>query len=339
VSEAAFPLIGATLVLAVVLPLCALLAKACLVLLEREAAGGPLHGFTLRYLVLTGSSALPIGWLVSAALHQAETGRDVLSCLFDHASGICVEPGLFAMTVSLGALVCSARVLFGRSRAPISTSMRARTLVKRLEVLIANKPALAALSGRLRVTEVANFALETQGLARPGVLIGADFAESLSQESLISALGHEAEHVRAFDPLRYLVLELALAVNPLGRALLAPHAFRWLAAREAHCDREAVIHGSAPLALAQAIVQAARPQSAQAVALGARDTTLLRFRVGLLFAFAERAPSRCCHRGLSAFPTVLMLFGLALLLPHETGTAALDALHIGAEHALMYAWR
>lgn len=31
---------------------------------------------------------------------------------------------------------------------------------------------------------------------------------------LASALGHETEHVRALDPLRYLILQLALAVNP-----------------------------------------------------------------------------------------------------------------------------
>jgi hypothetical protein len=34
---------------------------------------------------------------------------------------------------------------------------------------------------------------------------------------------------------------------------------------------------------------------------------------------------------------VLLL--IALLLPHQTGTAALDVLHTGAEHALTYFWR
>jgi hypothetical protein len=139
------------------------------------------------------------------------------------------------------------------------------------------------------------------------------------------------------------VLELALALNPVGRRLLGSHAFRWIAAREAHCDREAVIGGCAPLALAEAIVHAARPHAPGAAALGAAalgtsDTELLRFRVGLLCAFAERRPSRCCQRSHSAFPAVLMLVGLALLLPHGTGTAALDALHVSAEHALLYAW-
>jgi hypothetical protein len=338
VSEIIFPVFGALLVVTLVLPLFALLAKAGLVLLERDAAGGPLHGFNLRYLLLTGASTLPLAWLVSAALHQAEPGGTVLACLFDHASSICLEPGAFAAMLCIGALACSARAIGGRRRTSISTTPRARALLARLEALVAEQPSLAFLSGRLRVTEEPDFAVETQGLLRPRIVIGAGYAEALSAESVTSALGHEAEHVRAFDPLRYLVLELALTMNPIGGKLLAPHAFRWLAAREAHCDREAVIQGSPPLALAQAIVQAARPPSPRAVALGARDTTLLRFRVGLLFAFAEQSPSRCCHRGHSAFPAVLMLVGLALLLPHETGTAALDALHASAEHAILYAW-
>ena len=337
-SELVFPVVGALVVVTLVLPLFALLAKAGLSLLERDAAGGPLHGFILRYLLLTGASTLPLAWLVSAALHQAEPGGTVLACLFDHASDICLEPGAFAAMLCAGALACSARALLGRRRVRGSATLRARALVEQLEVLVAGQPALAFLSGRLRVTEEPEFALETQGLLWPHVIIGADYAQALSVESLTSALGHEAEHVRALDPLRYLVLELALAMNPVGRPLLAPHAFRWIAAREAHCDREAVIHGCAPLALAEAIVQAARPRCPSVVALGARDTAMLRFRVGLLFAFAERRPSRCCQRSHSAFPAVLMLVGLALLLPHGTGTAALDALHISAEHALLYAW-
>ena len=73
--------------------------------------------------------------------------------------------------------------------------------------------------------------------------------------------------------------------------------------------------------------------------LGASDTAVLKLRVGMLFAFAERAPARCCHQGVSAFPTAIVLLLIALLLPHQTGTAALDALHAGAEHTFTYFWR
>ena len=35
----------------------------------------------------------------------------------------------------------------------------------------------------------------------------------------------------------------------------------------------------------------------------------------------------------------LALLVLTLLLPHQTGTTALDAVHTGTEHALTYFWR
>jgi hypothetical protein len=212
-------------------------------------------------------------------------------------------------------------------------------LLRRALRIATSDPVLAGLRDRVVVTDDEGFALGTHGLLKPRVFIGTAFAARLSDEMLASALGHEAEHVRALDPLRYLILQLALAVNPFGRFLLQPHAARWQAAREAHCDREAVIQGAAPLPLADAIVRAARPGAREAVALGARDTAVLKFRIGMLLAFAERTPARCCHHGPSAFPVAFVLLLIALLLPHQTGTAALDALHTGAEHALTYFWR
>jgi hypothetical protein len=206
----------------------------------------------------------------------------------------------------------------------------------RVERLLAGT-ALACLSGRVRVTDAPGVALETRGLLQPLVIVGAGYAQALADDVLGSALAHEAEHVRGWDPLRYLLLELALAVNPLGSWLLRPHARRWLAAREAHCDRDAVLHGSNPLALAQAIVRAARPPE-HAVALGAADTEVLRLRVGLLLAFAERRPARCaCQQRRTALSAAALLFGLALSLPHGAGTGALDALHSHSERALLYA--
>mgnify|MGYP000861631835 CR=1 FL=1 len=63
--EATFPLLGTAFVVLIVLPAFALLAKAGLVMLERDEVGGPLHGLNLRYVVLTASSALPLAWLLS----------------------------------------------------------------------------------------------------------------------------------------------------------------------------------------------------------------------------------------------------------------------------------
>ena len=338
--EATFPLLGTAFVVLIVLPAFALLAKAGLVMLERDEVGGPLHGLNLRYVLLTGSSVLPLAWLLSAGLHQAETGKSALACLFDHDTAeLCFEPGFFALVLAAAVLASSLGVIRNHRGARSSSSDAGRALLVRVTRIVASDPALACLVGRVVVTDDKAFALGTHGLLRPRVFIETTFAARLSDDMLSSALGHEAEHVRALDPLRYLLLQVALAVNPFGRFLLEPHSARWQAAREAHCDREAVIHGAAPLPLADAIVRAARPASREVVALGASDTAVLKFRIGMLLAFAERTPARCCHQGPSAFPVAFVLLLIVLLLPHQTGTAALDVLHTGAEHALTYFWR
>lgn len=338
--EATFPLLGTAFVVLIVLPAFALLAKAGLVMLERDEVGGPLHGLNLRYVLLTGSSVLPLAWLLSAGLHQAETGKSALACLFDHDTAeLCFEPGFFALVLSVAVLASSLGVIQRHRGVRSSSSEVALALLHRVTRIVESDPGLACLRNRVVVTDDRTFALGTHGWIKPRVFVGSAFAGRLSDEMLASALGHEAEHVRALDPLRYLILQLALAVNPFGRFLLEPHAARWQAAREAHCDREAVIHGAAPLPLADAIVRAARPGVREAVALGARDTAVLKFRIGMLLAFAERSPARCCHQGPSAFPVAFVLLLIALLLPHQTGTAALDVLHTGAEHALTYFWR
>src|SRR5262245_55892414 len=111
-SEAAFPLLGAAFVVLVVLPCCALLAKGLLRLVERRRGRGPLDGLNTRYLLLTGSTFLPLGWFCSAGLHQVESGRSALSCLLDHGGAtLCPEPGFFALALGVIALARSAPVL------------------------------------------------------------------------------------------------------------------------------------------------------------------------------------------------------------------------------------
>jgi hypothetical protein len=327
-NELVFPVLGTLFVIVVVLPSSALVAKLALVAMERRH-DGPLHGLQQRYLMLVGSSLLPAFWFLSAGMHQAESGRSVVACLFDHdAASLCFEPVLFACTLTITLLGCIAPHVRARSGPAISQTPRARALVERLAQL--------GIAQRVRVTEHEGFALATGGLVCPIIIVGATYAEQLDDQALVAAIAHEAEHVRALDPMRYLLLDIALAMNPFGKRLLAPHAARWLDAREAHCDREAVLRGASPLALAHAIVRAARPSRAESVALGARDVSMLKLRVGLLVAFAERPPVRCCHRSVSVLSSTVVLLAFTLLLPHRTGTAALDALHTGAEHSLTY---
>jgi Zn-dependent protease with chaperone function len=334
VSEAAFPLLGASFVMLFVLPASALLAKAGLCWLERAPHSGPLQHLSLRYLLLTGATLLPLAWFSSAGLHQLESGQSGLTCLIEHAAAeACLEPGFFALALGLLVLGRAAPVVLAARGVRPAPGVAAAGLALRVEGIIAQRPMLRALRGRIVITEAAGFALGTQGWLRPRVVVGSAFAAACSNEMLASALGHENEHVRRRDPLRYLLLHVTLAVSPFGRRLLEPHAARWLAAHEAHCDREAVLHGAPPLPLADAILRAARP-SRWGAALGAHDGRWLEFRVGMLLAFAEQRPVLACRREPSGLLPALVLFALALLAPHHASTAALDVLHTGAEHAV-----
>lgn len=338
-TEAAFPVLGAAFVVLIVLPASALLAKLGLVLVERLGARGPLESLNLRYVLLAGSSFLPLGWFLSAGVHQAETGHSALSCLLKHEQGgLCFEPASFAMLLAAVAGMAALRSLRRNGKVSVANSAAAVRLTARIEGLVGGSTSLVALRGRVLVTEDEGFTIGTRGVVRPVVFIGVSFAARLTDSMLCSALGHEQEHVRSLDPVRYLLLHFALLVNPCGRFLLAPHAARWKGARETYCDREAVIHGASPLPLADAIVRAARPTLREAAALGARDTAVLELRIKMLLAFAECAPRKLRAESRSAIPVTLMLLVMTVLLPHQTGTAALDALHAGAEQALTYVW-
>ena len=135
--------------------------------------------------------------------------------------------------------------------------------------------------------------------------------------------------MRDRDPLRYFIAWLALAVNPLGRWLLGPELTRWIVAREAHCDREAVLAGASAPALAQALVAAARFSSVgpapAAPALRSPCANVLRLRVDLLLAYAERTPDRCCRA--PSLRLAVCGFVLALALAHPYGEKPLNTLH------------
>lgn len=329
-SEAIFPFFGVAFVMVVVLPVSALVAK--LVLRALDRSGGPLHGLNARFLVLTGSTLAPLAWLLSAALHQAETSRSIVACLLhDDVAGACFEAGLFALLLGLILFICLVRASVGTNVPGHSGTERAKRALLRIDRLMASSP-LAWVRGRVAVTEAPGFAAAVTGLLRPSILIGASYVEDLDDDPLAGALAHEAEHLRSRDPLRYWLLRFALAANPLGSCLLASEASSWVSAREAHCDREAVLGGAGPLPLAAAIIAAARPASADP-AVGARDARVLRFRVELLCAFAESPPRRCCPGRVPPFAMSLAMLVFAAALPHQLGTEALDLLHRGAEEA------
>lgn len=332
-NEAIFPILGTAFVVLVVLPVFALFTRFVLDFFEHERSHGPLHGLNLRFVLLVGSSILPVAWFLSAGLHQAESGSSALHCLFDDGpAALCFESVYFSIALSVFVVFSSWRLVRNARSVPMPVS--AASHESRLRELVLRNDNLLPLAGRIFVTDDSHIAIGTFGIFRPRIVVSTHFLEKVSDDMLLSALGHEHEHLRSFDPLRYLLLEVAMAVNPLGRMFLQKHASRWMAAREAHCDREAVVHGCEPLPLADAIICAARP--VEAVALGAKDTQTLRFRIQMLLAFSERAPTHCCHQGHYAVPVSALLLLAVLFLPHQAGTHALDAIHRGAESALAY---
>jgi beta-lactamase regulating signal transducer with metallopeptidase domain len=306
--------------------------------------GDQLHGHgALRYALLVGPTLLPLAWLVSACLHQAESGTHPDVCVGPEQPGVlCPEVAFFAAAlvvlvslVALPQLLRQRRTLFG------SPSAQARAVSERIAKLQRECGDLhAVLGGRVLVRDDTDAPISTLGLGRPCVVVNTEFAAQLDDAALRAALWHEAEHVRDRDPLRYFVIWWALTANPLGHLLLGAEFRRWIVAREAHCDREAVLCGATPSALAEALVRAARFRAPRprapvmAVGLHTEEAAVLRLRVNLLLAYAEAPPRRCCREHALSVAAVALLAALAL--PHLFGAGPLDALHTSAESAFAY---
>lgn len=332
--EAALPLLGTAIMFGLILPAAALVARALLWLLSPRGAELHEQG-ALRYALLVGATAVPLGWFISASLHQAEAGTATGVCVVPEPPGVlCPEVGVFAaILVVLVALTALPRLIREQRALRCSTSQDSLRALGRLRVLLQERGgSLVSMLTRLVVIDDAQEPIATRGVFRPRIVIAASFANQLDDDALLAALNHEAEHVRHWDPLRYFLAWWALSVNPIGKWLLGPELRRWIFTREAHCDRDAVLSGASAPALAQALVAAARFPAARACpALRASDADVLRLRVGLLMAYADRHPRRWRHA--PALRTALCGLLLALVLPHHIDDGALDALHRAAETA------
>lgn len=333
-NEAVFPLLGPLVVLAVALPATAVVAKLLLAVLERSTSSALHASQGLRQAVLVGSSLVPLLWFGSAALHQAESSRSTAVCGSGHAPDeSCFEAGYFAL--ALTALILApllARVWRTRRARPLGDA-DSEAQGARIDELIGRRPSLRALLGRVAVWTNAPAAIATTGLFRPRVVVRTSFAAVLDDDALVAALQHEVAHVQSHDSLHYALTAWSLSLQPFGQRVLGRELTRWIVARETHCDREAVLAGADPRALAHALVVAARGASdLQAVALAGGAIDVVRLRVELLLAYAERMPVHCC-RG-SALAPMLALLGFASLMPHLAGTQALDIVHVVAERTV-----
>ena len=334
-TEAMFPLLGPLLVFGLTLPIAALLVKLVLLIVRRNEASTGLHAhLRLRYTLLVASSGVPMAWLISAALHQAESGRSALTCTAWHGpDGLCFEAGYFALVLLvLAGVFAVPRLVREQFALRPSSGPGARRTRERIARLVCLRPELGGLERRFVVRDALDTSICTIGVLRPRVVIRTSFAEALDDDSLAAALHHEHAHVMGRDPLRYFAAWWALAVNPVGRWLLEGEFARWRLAREIHCDREAVLAGASASALAHSLVRAARPRVDGAVpALGLASPSALRLRVGLLLAYADQPPKHCC-RG-PALRLAILPIALAFVLPHRVGTELLDVVHSTSERA------
>jgi len=332
VTEVMFPLLGPLLVFGLALPCLALVTKVVLLCVRRRES---LHlRLRLRYILIVASSGIPIVWLISAGLHQAESGRILEVCVAPHGpDALCVEAIYFALAlVGFAALLALPRLIWEQVLLRGSTSEAASRTSERIARLIRGNPRLRPLEGCCVVRDALRHTILTVGCISPRLVIRTSFAQELDDESLTAVLHHELEHVLGRDPLRYFVAWWALAINPVGRWILNGELARWVLAREIHCDREAVLAGASAPALAHSLVRGSRPDSRGPVsALGVGNVAALRLRVGLLLAYSEQRPIHCC-RG-PALRVALALLLLVSVLPHSIGTGLLDLLHIASERA------
>lgn len=335
-SELLFPLVGPLFVFLVVVPLLSLAAYLVLKTAPRSEQTLDAHTHPRRLLLIMAPTLGPIIWLLSAVAHQSEDGAALATCVVDPiADTFCLDTWLFAavlLTVPLAAAVRGSRGSAATPCAsrPVSPS---HPMARRVRALCERQPQLQRWMQRVHVLPRSPVPACTRGLFRPRVELDARWAAGLTDAELLAVLLHEHEHAQALDPLRNLLGQVALAINPLG-GLLARELACYHFAREAACDRRAVQRGADPLALARGIVGAANPQQQVrqgGVALGGQGLDEVRVRVQLLLDYAGCSPGEEVRD--TSTPVVALCGTLAAAWPHLLGTAPLDTLHRTIEQA------
>ncbi len=171
--------------------------------------------------------------------------------------------------------------------------------------------ALASLRAKVQVP------VATLGIVSPRVEVSETFRAAVGDDVLDAALAHEEAHRRHRDPLRIWLAALAADLQwPIPGA---PARFeRWLAALEIERDDEALANGASPVALAEAIVVAARLSTSHEGALArvSGSANGLACRVRRLLR-GEAQPRRPTRR-VSA-PLMMAAVSLACWLGHDFG--------------------
>lgn len=333
-TELVFPVAATLALVLVAIPVATLVCKVLLVVSRppATAAGVRQAGSSARYLLLVAPVCVPVVWLISALGHHAEAEQAALTCLFDHLTeSFCTEPLVIAFAVASAVV---ATFVWRRQVATRAVTRRRiahdDVAARKVNLVCASYGRLRALRERIRLIEGEE--IRTVGLFGRHIEISVELANRLGPDALAGALLHEAEHVRGFDPLRFVIISVVQTLNPFA-ALLTNELALWRAGREAICDEAAVHHGAEPCSLAEALVAAARPRcdhGSVAAHLGrGGGIELLRIRVTLLMGYVTSPPR--CHCSRTAAKLAAVAIPLLVVLPHYWGDHVIVALHQGVE--------
>jgi hypothetical protein len=145
----------------------------------------------------------------------------------------------------------------------------------------------------------------TIGILRPRVTMAPAFKNAVTREVAAAALAHEYAHLRARDPFRVWLGQLACDLQwPIPGA--ERRLREWLLSLEIERDQEAVSMGASPIDLAEAILVAARLECAGRPRLAAQISGAgdgIAIRVRRLMQFTDRVP----RKRLSAGPWRMMI--------------------------------
>jgi len=291
----------------------------------------------LRYALLLTPALGPWLWFASSAAH-AMTARTAIE--------LCASAGAFcqdALVLSSGLLALVVSVIGNRlwrdvkHRASVVRLPKAHDAYRKLDALTERDPTLLAWREHITLTDGDCGRLCTLGVLRPRIECCVHLLDELSQEELHAALLHEIEHARAKDPLLFLLLLTARALNPVA-SLLEAESARWHATRELASDRRAHRHGADPLALASAIIKVSKHQRSRTYGQGLaahlegddHNPTLIEARVHALLAMASEEESerraRASSLNLALSPSVCVL-SLVTLQPHLSSSLLCVELH------------
>lgn len=334
------PALSVLVLYAIVVPAITLVGKGILIVRRRRLLEPAHFGSTWMYLLLVSLVLGPASWFVSAVAHLSEPDRSTLACALGHIERDVGRNALALLMVAMVAIAVAVMRRAGRDERKKVTGASVSDLhpqALRLQELRHSTAYLANIRGQIRAVSGSDTQICTVGILRPRIEVNIEFMEQLDDGALVGALLHEAEHLRTYDPLRYLVAAVCLGLNPAA-FLLRPEITRWRQARELLCDRFAVRAGADPLSLAEALVVAARPRPDAmrpfAAHLGCGSVSWLQYRINRLFGYATRPPTPDAQ-GVS-YPLLLVIALVPLISPHIVDAWPLARLHYSLEQFI--AW-